>query len=155
MLLDAIERELDSAEPAHDRATRHHLGLLAVWLERQAALQRAESRPRRMPRAGWCARYTALLERDFRSGQGVADYAAALGVTPTHLTRVLQPDLRPPALDLLQDRLIFEARRLLTRHADAGRTDRARPWASPRAAYFTRAFQHRTGSTPSAFRRAP
>ncbi len=33
--LDAILREMDSDSPAHDRATRHYLGLLGVWLERQ------------------------------------------------------------------------------------------------------------------------
>ena len=32
-----IQRELDSTTPAHDRAAEHYLGLLGVWLERQAA----------------------------------------------------------------------------------------------------------------------
>ena len=36
MLLDMIQREMDADTPAHDRAARHYLGLLGVWLERQA-----------------------------------------------------------------------------------------------------------------------
>ena len=32
--------------------------------------------------------YSALIERDYKSGRAMAVYARALGVTPTHLTRV-------------------------------------------------------------------
>ena len=36
VILDMIQREMDSDTPAHERATHHYLGLLGVWLERQA-----------------------------------------------------------------------------------------------------------------------
>ncbi len=99
-------------------------------------------------------RYTALLEREFRSGRGVADYAAALGVTPTHLTRCCKQACGRPASALLHDRVIFEARRLLAETSlPVGQIARDLGFTSP--AYFTRAFQHQTGKTPSAFRRAP
>ena len=99
-------------------------------------------------------RYTALLERDFRSGRGVADFAAALGVTPTHLTRCCKQTCGRPASALLHDRVIFEARRLLSETSlPVGHIARDLGFTS--AAYFTRAFQHQTGKTPSGFRRAP
>lgn len=151
-ILDAIQREIDSDRPGADRAARHHLGLLGVWIERQRALAAAEEkRPDAARRL--VARYTALLERDFASGKGVADYAAALGVTPTHLSRVCNQTCGRSALKLVQDRVLFEARRLLAEtDLPVNRVSADLGFTSP--AYFTRAFQARTGKTPTAFRRA-
>jgi len=152
ILLDAIQREMDSDVPAHDRATRHYLGLLGVWLERQAKKTDADA-PRTDATRRLVARYTALLERNFRSGMGVAEFAAALGVTPTHLTRCCNIACGRSALALLQDRRIFEARKLLAEtRMPVGRIAENLGFNSP--AYFTRAFQHLTGKSPSAFRRA-
>ena len=149
--LDAVQRELDSSSPAHDRAARHHLGLLGVWLERQAVKAVAET-PRLDAARRLVTRYTDLMEREFRSGAGVGDMAAALGVTPTHLTRCCRQACGRSALEILQDRRIFEARRLLSETDLAvGRIGESLGFTSP--AYFTRAFQHLTGSSPTAFRR--
>jgi len=152
ILLDAILREIDSGTPAHDRATRHYLGLLGVWLERQARKAEPEMvKPDATRRL--VTRYTALLERNFRTGMGVGDFAAALGVTPTHLTRCCNAACGRPASSLLQDRRIFEARKLLVEtRLPVGRIAEQLGFNSP--AYFTRAFQHLTGKSPSAFRRA-
>ncbi|MCA3454186.1 MAG: helix-turn-helix domain-containing protein [Rhodobacter sp.] len=153
LCLDSVQRELDSPEPGHDRAVRHHLGLLGVWLERQAARMPPDTvapvSARRLVMG-----FTALLERDFRSGRGVADYAAAMGVTPTHLTRCCQRTCGRPASALLHDRLLFEARRMLT-ETDRPVSHIARDLGFTSPSYFTRAFLHQTGKTPSAFRRAP
>jgi AraC family transcriptional regulator, transcriptional activator of pobA len=150
--LDNIQREMDSDSPAHDRATRHHLGLLGVWLERQVARQTPDAvRPDSSRKL--VARYTTLLEREFRSGMGVGDFAAALGVTATHLSRCCNIACGKPASALLQDRRIFEARRLLTEtRLPVSRIAENLGFNSP--AYFTRAFQNLTGSSPTAFRRA-
>ncbi|WP_415183227.1 AraC family transcriptional regulator [Phaeovulum sp.] len=152
-IIENIQRELDSTRPGADRAARHHLGLLGVWLERQVALAEAEvKRPTAAKRL--VARYTALLERDFRSGDGVAEYAAKLGVTPTHLTRVCRESCARPASGLLQDRRLYEARRLLSETREPVKTiSQSLGFTSP--AYFTRSFHAQTGKTPSAFRRNP
>ncbi|MEI4486280.1 AraC family transcriptional regulator [Frigidibacter sp. MR17.14] len=153
-ILDAIQREMDSKRAGHERAALNHLGLLSVWLERQIAEQPLEPQQTKRPDAArrLANRYAAMLERDFRSDRGVADYAAALGVTPTHLTRVCNRTCGRTAHALLADRKMHEARRLLSetrlpvREVSAG-------LGFTSAAYFTRAFQNMTGSTPSAFRR--
>ena len=102
--------------------------------------------------AAWSRAIPRLLERNFRTGMGVADFAAALGVTPTHLTRCCNTACGRPAIGLLQDRRIFEARKLLAEtRIPVGRIAEQLGFNSP--AYFTRAFQHLTGKSPSAFRR--
>jgi AraC family transcriptional activator of pobA len=150
--LDAIIREMSSTSPAQDRATRHHLGLLGVWLERQIAKSGNEvKRPDAAHRL--VARYSSLLERNFRSGMNVAEFAGALGVTPTHLTRCCKQACGKPASALLQDRLLFEARTLLSdTKIPVGQIAGALGFTSP--AYFTRAFQLKTGKSPSAFRKS-
>lgn len=153
VLLDSILRELESDTPAHERATEAYVGLLGVWLERQVRKADPLEAPRQDATRKLVARYTALLERNFRTGMNVADFAAALGVTPTHLTRCCNAACGRPASALLQDRRIFEARKLLSEtRIPVGRIAEQLGFNSP--AYFTRAFQHVTGKSPTAFRRA-
>jgi len=155
-ILDAVQREMESSKPGHERAAHHHLGLVGVWLERQlaeAAADPAAAAPARPDAARKLAmRYTALLERKYRSGANVADLAAELGVTATHLTRVCNRTCGRTAHALLADRKMHEARRLLAETPLPVREVSERlGFASP--AYFTRAFQGSTGKTPSGFRR--
>jgi AraC family transcriptional regulator, transcriptional activator of pobA len=151
-ILDGAQREAGSDRPAADRALAHHMGLLCVWLERQLAAGTEDAAQRRPVAAHrLAARYARLLERDFRSGMGVADYAAALNVTPTHLTRACKAASGRPAHALLQDRVLFEARRLLC-ETRLPVNEIARRLGFTSHAYFTRTFQHNTGETPSSFR---
>lgn len=149
-VLDNIHRELEAKRPGFERAAGHHLGLLGVWIDRQVAAQDNQPAPDAATRL--VARFTALVERDFRSGLGVADYAAALGVTPTHLTRVCRQTCSLSAHAIVQDRVLFEARKMLL-ETDLAVGEVSRQLGFTSAAYFTRAFQHAIGKTPSAFRK--
>lgn len=150
-LLDAIQREADQARPGRERAIYHHLGLISVWLERQAAQQPADTGRDSVGRL--VQRFTAMLERNFQSGMNVADYAAALNVTPTHLSRVCRRACGRPASDLVQDRKLFEARKLLS-ETELPVSDISRRLGFTSPAYFARAFAHRIGKSPTAFRRS-
>lgn len=151
VILDNLTRESEGDRPARLRAMAYHTGLLSVWLERQLLDHDDALAPtdagKRLAR-----QYSALVERGFHSPQNVADYADALGVTATHLTRVCKESCSRTASDFLADRKIAEARRLLAdtklpvKEIAAGLG-----FASP--TYFTRAFQARTGATPMNFRR--
>jgi len=150
--VDNIQRELDRGAQASDRALLHHAGLMLLWLERQAGPDWQEGAEPGGSAGRLAAAFTALLERDFRRGRTVADYAGQLGITPTHLSRACKAASGRPASALLQDRLHYEARRLL-RETSLPVKDVAQALGFRSAAYFTRAFQQRTGQTPSAFRR--
>lgn len=153
LLLDHVQREMQSPQPAAERALQAHLGLISVWLERQGALAPSDARALRPDATErLVARYTALLERDFRSGVGITAYAEALGVTSTHLSRCCKRSCNRSAIALLQDRRIFEARKMLAETRMPVRLVGA-ALGFTSAAYFTRAFQSLTGHSPSDFRR--
>ena len=155
-LFDALERELLSERPGHGRAAHHHLGLLSVMFERHCQLHseiiQSDQEQRRTASARLVAAYSDLVERDFRTKRNVADYAAALGVTPTHLTRCCNKTCSKSALALLNDRILFEARMQL-RGTKNPIQDIAHNLGFTSPAYFSRSFQSATGMTPSAFRR--
>lgn len=149
-LLDALERELGSDEPGALRAAHYRTGLLAIYVLRQIQHQNSPA-PRDTAAERLVAAYSELIARDFKSHLGVGDYAARLGVTPTHLTRCCKQTCGRSALNLLNDRVMFEAR-LLLRNGRAPIQDVAAELGFTSPAYFTRAFQAETGMTPSAFR---
>ena len=151
LMLDMIQREADAETAGHERAALHHLGLLGVWLERQA-IKAAPDQPKPDAAKRLVARYTEVMEREFRTGAGVGDMAASLGITTTHLTRCCRLACGRSAIDLLQDRRIFEARKMLSETSlPVKRIGESLGFTSPD--YFTRAFQHRTGLAPTAVRR--
>lgn len=154
-ILDAATRELEAGRPGAQRAALHYLGLLGVWMDRQMALTKGDATlPPADASRRLAERYARLLERNFNSAMGVADFAAALGVTPTHLTRACKAASGRAAHDLLQDRVLFEARRLLAETALPVKQVAAQLGFGS-AAYFTRTFHSHTGQTPSDFRRKP
>jgi len=151
-LIDNILRELEHDRPGQERALIAHAGLLAVWLDREIDRGHLHDlhpdASRRLASA-----YSSLVEREYKSGKTVHDYAAALGVTPTHLTRACKISCGRPASVLLADRIHYEARRLLTETRRPVK-DIAEELGFASAAYFTRAFQKQTGMTPSRFRQS-
>jgi AraC-like DNA-binding protein len=98
------------------------------------------------------ARFTALLEQDLGTGNGLSDYADTLQVTTTHLTRVCQQMNGCSATQLIQDRVLAEAKHLLaTTSRPMIRISADLGFSSP--AYFTRLFSQKTGLAPTEFRR--
>ena len=153
-LMDVLERELKSDLPNAARAAHYQLGLLSIYFERQRDLQDVETHgaPSDTPSARLVAAYTGLIEQHFREHLGVANYAAKLGITPSHLTRCCKETCSKSALNLLNDRILFDAR-LRLRDTKIPVNQIAQDLGYSSAAYFTRAFQAETGLTPSQFRK--
>lgn len=153
-IVEALERELKSAGQTHSRAAHYHLGLFAVYFERQLATSQSETFKARATTtaARLVAAFTDLIERDYRSDQGVSHYATTLGVTPTHLTRCCNQTCGKSALALLRDRVHYEACVLL-RDTGTPVNEIAAQLGFHSAAYFSRSFAAQTGATPSNFRK--
>ena len=149
-IIDALERELKLAGQTHSRAAHYHLGLLSVFFERQLDDKKSDTHADTSA-ARLVAAFTDLIERDYRKGLGIADYATALGVTTTHLTRCCNKTCGRAALAILKDRIHYEACVLL-RDTNQPINEIAADLGFASPAYFSRAFQAIGGHSPSAFR---
>lgn len=153
-LIDSLEREIATDKDAGKRAAHYRLGLVSVFFERQLIARDENTTKARSETssARVVAAFTDLIERDYRSDLGIADYAMALGVTPTHLTRCCNTTCGRSALDLLVDRRHYEAC-ILLRESKQPIQEIASDLGFSSAAYFSRAFQQRAGKSPSQFRK--
>ena len=150
-LLEAMQREQGGGRPLAAEALAAHAALVSVWLRRQLAARdapAAESAAQRLVR-----RYCRLVAQGYRSDRVMADYAAQLDVTPTHLSRVCKDCAGLSAADILTERTVHAARSALS-EASPSVQEVARMLGFSSAAYFTRFIQHHTGQTPTALRRA-
>jgi len=96
-------------------------------------------------------RFEALLEQHFLQHWTVADYAAALSITSTHLSRVTRAATGHAASHLILDRVIREARRnLVYTNLPVSTIAYALGFDDP--AYFSRVFSGATGASPRSFR---
>ncbi len=149
-IIEAAQREEQARRPLRQDALEAHAALMSVWLRRQIMLE--EHLPARRNAAGrLSAAYCALMGARYRSGATMGEYAAQLGVTPTHLTRAVKTATGKTAADLLTERVLHEARQLLWQTKQPAQ-DIARYLGFGSAAYFTRFMQQHTGKTPSKLR---
>ena len=96
--------------------------------------------------------YCTQISRTFASGAGMADHAATLGVTPTHLTRVCKAQTGRSAADLLSQRIAHAARIDLL---DSGKKAQeiAKDLGFANASGFNRFVRRHFGKPPGALRR--
>lgn len=151
-LFAALGEEFESSLPGRSEALQAHLVLLLTWLLRRAAALPAEE-GRRALRDTLVQRYRALVELHLRRHQPLGFYAALLKVTPDHLSRHCRALTGLSALELLHERLLQEARRLLAyTGAPVSQVAQDLGYADP--SYFSRFFARGAGLSPLAYRAA-
>ena len=151
-LFDAAGREAASGQPLSQDALDAHIALMSVWLRRQIA--EPEHLPMKLNAAArLSAAFCQRIVTAHHTGQTMADYASALDVTPTHLTRSCKAATGRTAADLLTERILYAARVALI-ETDVPVQDVARHLGFGSAAYFTRFIQQHTAQTPTALRTA-
>lgn len=152
VLLEALGREQSNHRSDAAAAMRCYAGLIAIWLQRQ--LFDGDHVPPKPDAASRLMRaYAAQIVGNFATGATMAEHAARLGVTPTHLSRVCKAQTGRTAADLLAERVLHAARSMLA-ESTLPIQDVARAVGIGSPAYFTRFLQRHTGYTPSALRRA-
>ena len=133
-------------------AVAAHLDLIFVALARIGEAASEAPQPDRQVQL--FRQFRALVEQHFREHWSIADYAKALGVTRDRLHDVCSRVAGRPAIDVVHDRLIIEAKRSLV-YSAIGVAEIAFDLGFRDPAYFSRFFAKRAGRAPLAFRREP
>lgn len=150
-IFQAVAAEYSGGGLGRAQALGALAGLLATWFARALASRAAGAAAAPQAGAALLARFQAMVEADYRRPRPLESYARALGVTPTHLTRVARALAGRPASQLILERRLLEARRALAYTSmQVAEVAYMLGYADP--AYFARVFARATGESPSAFR---
>lgn len=96
--------------------------------------------------------FQQLIDKHYRTLKLPREYAELLYITPNHLNALCQDLLGKTAGDLIRDRILLEAKRLLT-NADMTVTEIAYDLNFQDNSYFNRFFKKNVGITPDEFRK--
>lgn len=146
---DRVFAEFNTSEIGRNLSVEYLVGLLAINVARMAQKHFKETKSTASQRL--MESFVHILEKDYRTGRTLAEYAKELGVTPTHLTRVCQQVNGKSASRLIQERVLAEARMMLT-NTDHKVLEISDKLGFSSAAYFTRLFSAKQGQTPKEFR---
>lgn len=156
-LLTAIEHEWRAHSYGHAAAGTSLLATLLIHAGRYRQAQGTtdhtqESTTGKPLRAhAVVEKFKRLVNDQFKTAQGVSDFANRLGVSAGQLTRLTKQVLGLTALEVINARLVFEAERELTYTADSIKQIAAKLGFEDEA-YFSRFFKKATGLSPKAFR---
>jgi len=121
------------------------VGLVARELSNRDGVDDPASRPDLLQR------FQEMVEKHYLRHWSVSQYAAALSVTPTHLTRVARAATGHPASQVILNRIVREARRnLVYTNLPISAIAYALGFKDP--AYFSRVYTAATGFSPRRFR---
>jgi AraC family transcriptional regulator, transcriptional activator of pobA len=151
-LIDALGAELRRPPDPHSpELQRHLLSTILLWIERWYDASRTERREADDAEVQLHRRFTRRLEDDFARHHDAAHYADALGVAPAALSRALAHVTGRATKDLITERVMLEAARLL-RFTDLSVSEVADRAGFGDPLYFSRAFKRRHDESPQAYR---
>jgi AraC family transcriptional activator of pobA len=151
-IVGALAHEV--ARPPDTRSAelqRHLISVLLLWIERWYDAARIERRDTDDDEVQLHRRFSRVVEADFARHHDAGHYADALRVPAAALSRTLTHVTGRSTKELVTDRVMLEAARLL-RYTDltVGEVAHATGFADP--LYFSRAFKRHHGEAPMAYR---
>ncbi|MDQ2694596.1 MAG: AraC family transcriptional regulator [Pseudomonadota bacterium] len=96
-------------------------------------------------------RFRLLVDQNLASGMSIKDYASLLHVTDTHLTKATKKITGATARQLINERILLEAKRLLI-HGGISVAEVAYQLGFKDPSYFSRFFKKSTNLSPKEFR---
>jgi AraC family transcriptional activator of pobA len=134
---------------ARAHVLRAHTAMLVGLVAREMATQGRMSDSR--TNIELFERFELLLEQHYLKHWTVSQYAGALSITPTHLSRITRSATGRSASNLIVERVVREARRNLA-YTTLPISTIAYTLGFNDPAYFSRMFSEATGLSPRSFR---
>ncbi|MDE2417390.1 MAG: helix-turn-helix domain-containing protein [Burkholderiales bacterium] len=148
-VMEQIWQEFSGSSKARALVLRGLSAVLLGWVARAMGAQGAQ--PSNFAESNLVQRFRGLIDAHFLAHWRVADYARALAVSPTHLSRLTRAATGDSALRMIEARTIREARRQLA-YTNLSVTTIAYALGYGDPAYFTRVFRRDAGVSPRVFR---
>jgi len=147
----SLAAESDTVDECTGDLERHLLSVLLLWIERWYDADRAGCPDTDDEALQLYRRFARVLERDHATHHDVAHYADALAVPPAALSQALVQVTGRSTKELITDRVMVEAARLL-RYTERTMGEIAFLTGFSDPLYFSRAFKRHQGVAPSAYR---
>lgn len=144
-----IWHEFSAQAKARALVLRGLSGVLLGWVARQ--LDHSSLAETKINDPELVLRFKELIELNFRAHWTVSQYAKALSISPTHLSRLTRSANGSSALRMIEARLMREARRNLA-YTNLSISSIAYTLGFTDPAYFSRVFTRDAGISPKAFR---
>lgn len=150
-LVELIAHEQRHSAEEHSQALEALFRLLVIQMHRGVKAQSFTSAGASDRGLALVRGLKSLIDAQFNTGHSVADYANMLAVTPTHLSRTAKTVTGRTAGEIIQDRIVLEAKRKLV-FTDIPITEIAFALRFASPSYFARFFKKQTNESPKAFR---
>lgn len=151
-LFARMEDEFSDKEASHEEMLRTYLKQLLIKATRLWKQQQLDGvLAHQNNDAEFFRKFTQLVEAHYKEKHTVADYADLLLIPPKTITRKFKQLGLPQPNEVIKNRIILEAKRLLVHTAMTGK-EIAYELGYEDPAYFSRLFLIKTGESPSGFK---
>ena len=149
---ELMENEFQNDKAKKDVIIRNLLNAMIINIARMrtniASVMQLDNSTNRL-----VEQFKTIVDENFRSTTQVAHYAEKLHITPGHLNDVIKSSVGKTAKQVIDEKRITEAKRLLF-WGDNNLKEIAAQLSFENDSYFNRFFKKHTGLTPSVFQRS-
>lgn len=134
------------------RRTTQLIDLIYIDLSRIYGTENKDFIPKPLPYLTRIYAFEKLIEKYFKTEKSPTQYADWLNISAKHLNRITRETLNKTATEMISERVILEAKRLLS-HSNFSLTEIALELGFEEYSYFSRYFKKLVGETLSEFRK--
>jgi AraC family transcriptional regulator, transcriptional activator of pobA len=150
-MISEVDEELFARKKGRDMMLNFNLGRLLLFVYRSFCERDYEITLNEKRNVTHFINFQKLVKKFAYSEKSIPEYAYELNITPVHLNRICKSVCGKPALWIIQDNLIQNAKQLLM-HTTYSISEVCFEMKINDPAYFTRLFKKHVGVSPNAFR---
>ncbi len=149
---DAMEKEFKNKQPFREQILFSYLSIILLKCRSHFVVGKDYANSDNASQI-LTRKFHHLIEVNFKTMHKVKDYADKLSITPNHLNDISKKTTGKTSLELIQDRISLEAKRLLL-HSDFNSKQIAFELNFNDPSYFSRFFKQQTKYSPESYRKS-